>query len=361
MNSNNKTVVSIAVLVGLITLAVYSGSLTCGFINMDDPFYITNNLLIRNLDLQTLRRLFTEAHLGAWIPLTHVSFAIDHHFWGSDPTGYHLTNIVLHALNATMVVLLTDRLLKNERKWIAGDIGNFLYPVMLLLAGLMWGIHPLRVESVAWAAERKDVLNGLLTLAAVISYIRYVQLKEAGKRRMLLVPYLLALLFFVLSLLAKQVSVTLPVILLLLDWYPLARFRKKKLVSLLVEKIPFLVIALLIAFMTIYIAAEGKILSSIVDFPFYVRVLVSGNAIFEYCRLSFFPTGINPYIVIPKPLPYGYLVKTITVAAISLFMLRISQRKPAIAAVWFAFIVLLLPTLAFIQAGDDIAMAARYT
>jgi tetratricopeptide (TPR) repeat protein len=129
----------------------------------------------------------------------------------------------------------------------------------------------------------------------------------------------------------------------------------------MVEKIPFLAIALLITIVTVYIAAEGKIFSSMQDLPLYVRVLVSGNAIFEYCRLSIFPVGINPYIVFPKPLPYGYLVKTIAVAAITLLMLRNIQRRPAASAVWLVFLILLSPTLAFVQAGDDIAMAAHYT
>lgn len=359
-----NTAVTTACSAGLVTLLVYLSALSCGFINLDDPFYIANNPLIQSLDSDALRRIFTSAHLGAWLPLTYVSFALDYHFWGDNPTGYHLTNILLHAVNAALVVLLADRLTKQGR-WLRVGGGQayagYLYPVMLLLAGLLFALHPLRVESVAWAAERKDVLNGLFTLAAVLAYVGYARRKEGGEGQSARLPYLLALAFFVLSLLAKQVSVTLPVILLLLDRYPLGRVGKGRLTPLLMEKIPFFVVALLITLITIYFAAAEKMLSSMQDMPFYVRVLVSGNAIFEYCRLTLFPVGISPYFVLPKPIPYGYLVKTVVVAVVTLFLLRGATRRPATAATWFAFVILLAPMLAFVQTGDDIAMAARYT
>lgn len=358
MRSNDNITVCAGVTAGIVTLLVYLGSLSCGFINLDDPFYITNNPLIKSLDFAAVRSIFTEVHLGAWLPLTYLSFAVDYHFWGDNPTGYHLTNILLHAANAFLVVLLTDRLIKGGRG--LRFEGRYLYPLMLLLAGLLWGLHPLRVESVAWAAERKDVLNGFFTLAAILVYLGYTRRKDAGAGWQGFLPfYSLALALFVLSLLAKQVSVTLPVILLLLDWYPLGRLKKGRLTPLLVEKIPFFAVALLITLVTIHFTVET--LSSMRDLPFYVRVLISGNAIFEYCRLTLFPVGIGPYFVLPKPLPYGYLVKAAVVAAVTLFLLRGRTRWPAAAATWFAFVILLSPMLAFVQTGDDIAMAARYT
>lgn len=358
MRTDENIPIRIGVIVGIVTLLVYSGALSCGFINLDDPFYITNNQLIKHLDLSSLLKIFTEAHLGAWLPLTYLSFAVDYHFWGNDPFGYHLTNNLLHAANASLVVLLADRIVKCiPVVWIEG---RYQYPVTLLLAGLLWGIHPLRVESVAWAAERKDVLNGIFTLAAVIAYLTYARRKTAVKGPTLS-PYLLAVAFFILSLLAKQVSVTLPVILLLLDWYPLGRLAKGEVRALLLEKAPFFAISLLVTVVTIYFAAAENTLVPVSDMPLYVRALVSGNAIIEYCRLTLFPVGVSPYFVLPKPLPYGYLVKTVIAVAITCLLLRSAPRRPAAAVTWFSFIILLAPVLAFVQAGDDIAMAARYT
>ena len=226
--------------VAITTLLVYLGSLSCGFINLDDPFYIANNQLIKSLDLHGLRRIFTEAHLGAWLPLTYVSFAVDYHFWGNNPIGYHLTNILLHAANAFLVVLLADMFCRERFAVTGSGPGNkWTYAGMLLLAGLFFAVHPLRVESVAWAAERKDVLNGFFTLASILAYLGYARRRQSGGRQAISL-YLLALVLFVLSLLAKQVSVTLPVIMLLLDWYPLGRFGRGRFVPLLVEKVPFL-------------------------------------------------------------------------------------------------------------------------
>lgn len=359
---HNRAVIQAALGVGLVTLLAYLGSLSCGFINLDDPYYITNNPLIKNLDPGSLSRIFTEAHLGAWLPLTYVSFAIDHQFWGDNPAGYHLTNTLLHLANAMLVVLLADRLCRGRSApLVAAGEGRWAYPCMLLLSGLFFAIHPLRVESVAWAAARKDVLNGFFTLATLLAYLEYAARQSATEGRRRLFPYLLALVFFVLSLLAKQVSVTLPVVLLLLDWYPLGRFGKGKLVPLLTEKIPFFAVAGCITLITIYFAMASKTMVSMQEMPLYVRALVSGNAIFEYCRLSLFPVGISPYFVLPKPLPYGYLVKTAAVAVLTLLLLRGAARRPAAAVSWAVFVVLLSPMLAFVQAGDDIAMATRYT
>jgi len=347
--------------VGVMTLLVYVGALSCGFINLDDPFYITNNPLIKNLTAASLWKMFTEPHLAAWLPLTYLSFAVDFQLWGDDPFGYHLTNILLHALNGMLVVMLADRLYRflrddtEEKSW-----PGWLYPAMLLCAGLFFAIHPLRVESVAWAAERKDVLNGLFTLAALLAYLGYVQRKAAGGSRILLL-YLLALAFFVLSLLAKQVSVTLPVILLLLDWYPLARLRREKLSSLLKEKIPFFVISVAISWLTLYFAVAEKKLIALSSMPFLVRLVVSGNAILDYWRFTLHPIGISPYFVLPKPLPYGYSLKAAMAAVITLLCLRYAARHRGVATVWLCYLVTIAPMLAFIQAGDDIALAARYT
>jgi hypothetical protein len=357
------TIVQVAAITtGILCLLVYLQSLSCGFINLDDPYYITNNPLIKRLDAAALYRIFTEAHLAAWLPLTYASFAVDFYFWGNNPAGYHLTNSLLHAANACLVVILADRLCRERLLASIPDRQEKLaYFGFLLISGCFFALHPLRVESVAWAAERKDVLNGLFTIATILAYLAYARKRSAGDRQHQLPLYLLALMFFILSLLAKQVSVTLPVILLLLDWYPLRRIGTVSIPRLLVEKIPFWAVALLITAVTIYFAVAENKLASMQAMPLYVRILVSGNAVFEYCRLTLFPIGISPYCIIPKPLPYSYLVHSMIVAALTLFVLRNAKRRPMPAATWFAFVAMLLPTLAFVQAGDDIALAARYT
>jgi len=362
-DSSRARVFTVAGLAALLCFLVYSRALWCGFINLDDPFYITNNPLIKSLDGESLFSIFTVPHLGAWLPLTYLSFAIDHFFWGLNPFGYHLTNVLLHAVNAALVVLLADRLCRDRfLAAVPHQENRYHYPVMLLLAALFFSIHPLRVEAVAWAAGRKDVLNGLFTLGALLAYLRYCELQDAtaGRSRRI-VSYLSALALFCCSLLAKQGSVTLPVILLLLDWYPLNRLQKGRAMAVVAEKVPFFAVAVLITLLTIYFAMAENELISMKEMPFYVRVLVSGNAIFEYCRLTLYPTGITPYFVLPKPLPYGYLVKAAVVVVATAAALHSLPGRKAGAVIWLCFVISLAPMLAFVHAGDDIAMAARYT
>jgi Tfp pilus assembly protein PilF len=352
-------IIEVAAAAFAITLLVYSRALWCGFINLDDPFYITNNPLLKSLDGESLLRLFAAPHLGAWLPLTYLSFAIDHFFWGLNPFGYHLTNILLHAANVVLVVCLADKLFGSQPGL---RVEKTPYPAILLFAGLVWGLHPLRIESVAWAAGRKDVLNGLFMLGALLAYLRYCELQDAAAgRSRRIISYLAALVLFSCSLLAKQSTVTFPFILLLLDWYPLRRLLKGRAVTVMLEKLPFLAISLLITLVTIHFAMVEKELISMKEMPLYARFFISGNAVFEYCRLTLYPVGITPYFVLPKPLPYSYLVKSAAVVIATVAALWKLPGRKASAVVWFCFVISLVPMLAFVHAGDDIGMAARYT
>ena len=215
-DTSKKQIVIVALAVGLICMLVYFRALSCGFINWDDQDYILNNTAIRSLD-GIVNWAFTANHLGWWMPLTWISFAIDYYFWGLNPVGYHLTNIILHAVNAGLVVMIADSLLNQWSKVQAPIRSKLQYLVTLLLAGFLFGIHPLRVESVAWVTERKDVLNGVFALGSILFYLRYVRKRESSeKNKTFAYDYILSLIFFMLSLMAKSVSVVIPMMLLLL-------------------------------------------------------------------------------------------------------------------------------------------------
>ena len=345
---------------GLITLLVYLRALSCGFVNLDDPDYILNNPLIRHLDFDMLMSAFSQAHLGWWMPLTWVSFAVDYHFWGLNPLGYHLTNIMLHAVNTGLVVLIADRVTRQgpwTGDWEAGTKG-WIYPVAPLLAGILWGIHPLRVESVAWVTERKDVLNGLFSLGCVYFYFCYVQLKNGGGKGTAR-AYILSLLLFALSLMAKSVSVVLPLMLLVIDWYPLQRLRRVSVAQLLLEKIPFITLSIVMAFSTVYFTAQSQYLINYEMFPFSQRLVVSGNAIFEYLRLLLFPVGLIAFYVIPDPIPIAYTVTSAFVIALCV-VIFIFRKHRWLPVTWLCFVIPLLPVLAFLQNGDQ-SFAARFT
>ena len=352
----------IAATAGFVTLLVFLRSLSCGFVNFDDPLYVLNNPLIRQLDIDMLVRVFNEPYAGFWMPLTWISLAVDYHFWGLNPLGYHLTNVVLHAVNTGMVVLIAGRIIQahgprgtlQEARWQE----KYQYPATLLLAGLLWGIHPLRVESVVWVTERKDVLNGLFALSSVLAYIRFARQRDAGEAY--LPPYLLAIALFACSLMAKSVSVALPVMLLVIDWSPLGRLKRWSFRALILEKIPFLLLSVVMAVMTIVLMEDSGKLVSYDVFPLGQRALVSGNAIFEYVHLMLYPVGVLPLYVFPNPLPTKFAI-TSAVAVLGIIgCLFVGRNRPRILVVMICFLLPLSPTLAFFQNGDQI-LAARFT
>src|SRR6266850_2866730 len=204
-------------LVALITFVVFSPALRNGFVNWDDFETIVENQNFRGFTWSHLRWMFTTFHLGHYQPLSWLTFSLDYLLWGVEPFGYHLTNILLHSANALLFYFVTRRLLA-----IAAPISNAV--VLHLAAGfsaLIFAIHPLRVESVAWATERRDVLSGFFLLLTVLSYLKAVgpEMSRTGWGRWIAVSAVL----YVLSLLSKASGMTLPLVLVVLDVYPLRR------------------------------------------------------------------------------------------------------------------------------------------
>lgn len=347
-------------LVALITVLINFRGLFCDFSPMDDHIYVLNNVHIRQLDMNLLSWAFTSLPIDLWQPLTWISLALDYRIWGLDPLGYHLTNILFHALNAAFVVLIADGVIRKipDLKERLGH-ARHVYPITLLLAGLLFGIHPLRVESVVWITERKDVLNGLFTLSSTWFYLNYAGICPVRRGWFLNRKYLIALLLFALSLMVKPVSVVLPLAFLALDWYPLARWHKGEVRRLVMEKTPFLLLSITVSLMTLYFASENHILRPYNFLSPWQRLTVSGNAIFEYLRLLMVPLGISPLKLIPTSIPLAYTVKSIAVLLFSAFVITMLKRKwlPVTA---ICFLLPLLPVLALFQNGEQ-AFAARYT
>ena len=362
--------ISVALAAAVICFVVYLPALACNFINWDDTTYLLNNQIFRSMDLEMVVRAFTTIPINFWIPLTWISYAVDFHFWGMNPTGYHLTNIIIHSANVALLVPIADRLFRWRPEFLAGVPADctsgsgpgFRYCALLLLAALLWGIHPARVESVAWATERKDVLNTLFLLGSLHFYLQYSWLKtrEPGFGPTLR-PYLLSLLFFAFSLMAKPSGVVLPLLLLVLDWYPAARLRRGEIVGLLLEKVPYLIIAGVVAAVTIFVGAVQGAFNPLNEFPLFVRVVVIGNALFEYVRLLLNPAGIITYYHLPLTIPQSYIYKA-GAAFISLAAcLILGRRKPWFIAALLAFLISLLPVLQLFPNGLQPALCTRYT
>jgi len=356
-----------------ICLLVFSRALWCDFVNIDDGLYIIDNPGIRILDREFLSWAFTTSYMGWWMPLTWISFAIDYLFWGLNPFGFHLTNILFHAANTGMVVLLADRFLRGENSLVpdrseesstrngSSLIPSLQYPGILLLAGLLWGIHPLRVESVAWVTERKDVLNGFFSLATLLLYLQYVQRRDRGASgSALITPFFCSLCTLFLSLAAKPVSVVIPVMLLVLDWFPLKRLKPGNIKVCISEKIPYLVLSAGVAFTTIYLARGESIMTSYADFPLGMRLILAGNAILEYLKMTVYPAGIVNLYLLPRDFPPSYYVTAAVSFLIIIACLVTWRKRPWYLATMMLFLLPLIPVLGFFQNGAQ-AYAARFT
>ena len=368
MNLNNKKTILAALAAALICLLVYLRALGCDFVNYDDYQYVVDNPAIRLIDWQFVKEALTTSYMGWWMPLTWISFAVDYHFWGLNPLGYHLTNILLHAANAGLVVLVADELLgqwKEGGSRVKGQGASenfeYIYPATLLLAALLWGLHPLRVESVAWVTERKDVLNGIFSLAAILCYLRYVRMKNSvGYSASAIRLYVLSLLFLLFSLMSKPISVVIPAMLLVADWYPLGRFSKEKVQQVLLEKVPFVVLVAGISLATIYFASGNQILVSYSDLSLFKRFILAGYALFEYCLMSLYPVGIVHMYLMPWPFPPSYTLKAVVMIVFSVFCFWRYRKNPWLTATWLAYVIPLLPVLGFFQNGAQ-SHAARFT
>ena len=241
MNKIQRTKVLIASSVAVVTFMVFLPSLWNGFVNWDDGDYVYKNYFIRSLDAQLLKAAFAEFHYANWHPLTWLSHAFDYALWGLNPLGHHLTNNILHALNTLIVVFLAMQLMEIFKK--TGEergTKTFLNDRMIMItgatAGLLFGLHPMHVESVAWVSERKDLLCAFFFLLTIIAYTNYVTWLNGGissnfASRFSNKKYLLAIGLFILSLLSKPMAVTLPLVLLILDWYPFRRMNSARLAS----------------------------------------------------------------------------------------------------------------------------------
>jgi hypothetical protein len=335
-----------------VAFLVYLPTAGYPFLNWDDPTYVTRNpgLLLSGWDF--VRWAFTTFLMGNWNPLVWFSLKLDYSVWGMNPTGFHLTNVTLHALNSFLVVILLDELLraacpgeKRERT---------LFPV--LLVGVVFAVHPLHVESVAWISERKDLLFAVFYLTSLLVWLRWLRPREKPK----LALYALSLVLYMLSLMSKPMAVSLPVILVLLDVYPLQRTGRG--IRLLVEKLPFIAITVAACATAILAQATGKAVAMAESLPFLERLGNAARALVFYVMKTVLPINLSPFYAL-RPAD-GYLaVLGFTAALGILLLLAFCTARLRKEPVWFvlvaAFIIMLLPTLGIIQVGGQFA-ADRY-
>ncbi len=364
-----------ALALAALTFAAFAPSLRNEFVNWDDDVNLVDNPAYRGLDGQHLTWMFTTRFGGHYQPLTWLSFAVDHAIWQMRPFGHHLTNVVLHALGTVLFFAVAVRLLAWVRRWrrttsadptamdVSMESPATVSPGVLwtaALAAAIFALHPLRVESVAWVTERRDVLSGVFLFACVWAYCRAVDRPRRS------VGWLgLAWMFFALSLLSKAAAMTLPVVLLIIDIYPAGRLRQggARLRGLLLEKVPFLALSVAAAIQAMDAQQSAGAWRSLTEFGVLARL---GTAVYGACFYLWkwvAPHELTPLYPLPAPaelsglyLPlFGAVLLGLLFAALALV-----RRYPAILAALLCYLVLLAPVSGVAQSGKQL-VADRYS
>lgn len=332
-----------------ITFSIYLQIGNHYFINFDDDMYVTENIHVQaGLTGESIIWAFTTTHFSQWHPITWLSHILDYQLYGLNPGGHHLTSLFLHVANSILLFL-----------------------VLKLMTGCFWqsafvaaifSLHPLHVESVAWISERKDVLSTLFWILTIMAYVQYVKYPKFYK-------YLLVLLLFVLGLMSKPILVTLPFILLLLDYWPLRRIEwidlakaneSKKLWRISMEKIPFFALSLASCVITYSLKGQEGAINTLQRFLWF-RITNSIVSIVKYMWLAVWPANLAVFYPYPMDTLPVWQVAGAGILLISLSILSICAAKNHhyVPVGWFWFIGTLMPVIGLVRVGSHV-MADRY-
>ncbi|TAL18811.1 tetratricopeptide repeat protein [bacterium] len=335
--------VILAAVLALAIAALYLPSRNFDFIVLDDSEYVYGNELVKGgFSLEGVRKAFTESHQDYWVPLNWLSLMADSEFYGIDAGGFHLTNTILQVINGLLLFAFLYRATGS--------------PWKSFFAAALWALHPLRVESVAWITERKDLLSGLFFLLCLLSWLKYSKEKSKGW-------YLASLAAMLAGLASKPVLVIMPLILLAADYWPLGRLRENErgsgLKKLLPEKIPFFALSALFSFLTLYFQKRNIALPETT--PLSQRLSEVPVSYAHYLWKTIWPVNL----VIENradTAPSVILILTGTALLLALTFLAFKGRifSPALASGWFWFVAALFPVSGIVSVGLN-TMADRFT
>ncbi|MFC1452636.1 glycosyltransferase family 39 protein, partial [Verrucomicrobiota bacterium] len=341
-----------------ITFLVYAGALRNEFILYDDPDYVTENPIVRQgLTRQGTVWAFTTFHAGNWHPLTWLSHMLDCELFGLKPWGHHLVSLLLH--------VGTTMLLFHVLWRMTGAVWRSAF------VAAMFAWHPLHVESVAWASERKDVLSGLFWVLTLLAYARYVE-------KPCILRYGSALILFALGLTAKGMLVTLPFVLLLLDVWPLRRLAahpsraaalpssrtpvpSARIGRLLLEKVPFLALTAAVSVVNYQCKQQYQWVISTELLPLHARIANALVGYVRYASKTVWPADLAVFYPLRGSSPVPAIVMAgLALAAVSLAVVALARRHPSLVVGWLWFLGTLVPVIGLVQAGDQ-AIADRYS
>ena len=349
--SNRKLLIA-TILLAAVTFAVYAPVLRYGFVSMDDP-YFTMGRIADGLTMENIKWAFSTYHQGFYFPLTLISHMVDHQLFRDWAGGHHLMNLLLHLANALLLLVCLRRATRM--------------PWRSFFVAALFALHPLHVESVAWVAERKDVLSTFFMLLALWGYLRYTEKKSIAR-------YAAVFLAFACGLLSKSMVITFPFLLLLLDYWPLKRFdfsrtpgqkaggMLKPLGSLILEKVPLMALIPISAWLTLLTQMKENALSTTARLPMDQRI---ANALLSYGRYilkMLVPSGLVAYVPhLQKNYPVPLVIlSALCLAAVTCAVLCWGRRFRYLPVGWFWYLGSLLPAIGLVQAGLQ-ASADRFT
>jgi protein O-mannosyl-transferase len=330
---------TICIFLAVVVFLALSPILNNGFVSYDDPAYVTQNPHVNTgLTWQNIVWAFSGAHASNWHPLTWVSLQLDCALYRLAPAGYHVTSLCLHIANMLLLFLLLSG--------VTGFRGRSAF------VALAFGLHPAHVESVAWVAERKDVLSTLFWMLTLLAYTAYVRRPGAGR-------YLAVAALFTAGLLSKPMLVTLPFLLLLLDWWPLDRKESRS--RLVLEKLPLVALAALSAAVTIWAQGQGGSLIALDRVPLKLRLANAALSYVRYIGKTFWPVDLAVFYPFPdRGIPAWEVAGSVAALALATWLaLRARHRRPWLMTGWCWFVLTLLPVIGIVQVGMQ-SIADRY-
>lgn len=335
---NKKLILISIALICILTFSAFYPSLKNDFVNWDDDKYVVNNPAIKSIFIQNIKNIFSSIYLANYQPVTMLSYMLDYQIFKLNPAGYHAVNLLFHIVNSILIF------------WLILIISNNILPAFI--AGILFGIHPLHVESVAWIAERKDVLSAFLFLLTIIIYLYY---NKSSK----IIYYYVAIIVYLLSLLAKPMTVSLPFILILIDYLLNKKVEKKNITN----KIPFFVLALLFCVITILTQRSEGAIREQQDFPAIYNFFIACYGILFYIFKSIVPINLSAFYPYPEKMsplpPIIILFSPIMLFSFIGLIYRFRQNKKLIFGALFYFIAV-FPVSQIIPIGQALT-AERYS
>ncbi len=354
---NSRQVLLLCALLTALTLVTFWPVLHHDFVNYDDPDYVTENEWVKGgLTRDGFKWAFTTGHASNWHPVTWVSHMLDVSLFGMKPIGHHGTNLLFHVANSVLLLLLLHGM--TGALWRSAFVAS------------LFALHPLHVESVAWVAERKDVLSAFFGLLCLMAYARYASGVRCGMSEAARISprvwYAATFLLLALGLMSKPMLVTWPLVMLLLDFWPLQRIPistlgadRLTLKLLVVEKIPFLFLAAASCWVTL--AVQQDAMSTTAGLPAGERLTNAFVACVAYLRQTFWPTELSVFYPFVRPLAARqWLLAAMLLLITTIIVLRLARKQPFALAGWLWYLVTLLPVIGIIQVGAQ-ARADRYS